>query len=125
MNSELKPTPGELKILRVLWDEGPSTVRAVHELLHGPEGRGYTTTLKQMQVMEQKGLVRRDTSQRSHIYAAVLEQDRVQRDLVNDLVQSAFGGSAEKLMVHLANSEASDEMLAEIQTLIEQKEQEK
>jgi predicted transcriptional regulator len=127
MNTDagLKPTPGELKILRILWTEGPSTVRNVHHLLHESEGRGYTTTLKQLQVMEQKGLVRRDTTHRSHIYAAVIEQHQVQQHLVDELIKSAFGGSAKRLMVHLAESEASADMLAEVQRLIEAKERQK
>lgn len=121
-NKDLKPTQGELKILHILWEQGASTVREVHRLLHEPEGRSYTTTLKQLQVMEQKGLVRRDTSQRSHVYSAAMAQQQAQRRLVDDLVETVFGGSAERLMVHLLESKRSGQMLEEVQRLIEAKE---
>ena len=93
-----RPTDSELAILRVLWDRGPSTVRTVHEALAGARETGYTTTLKLMQIMVAKGLVRRNESERTHVYTARLTQDQTQRQLVADLVQRAFGGSAAALM---------------------------
>src|SRR5262245_12806184 len=86
-----RPTDAELAILRVLWSRGPSTVREVHEALQ--DGSGYTTVLKLMQIMAEKGLVVRDESERAHVYSAKLTQERTQRQLVQDLVERAFGGS--------------------------------
>jgi predicted transcriptional regulator len=92
-----RPTESELAILRVLWAHGPSTVRQVHERLEG-RGVGYTTTLKLMQIMADKGLVGRDESARTHVYTARVSEDRTQRQLVRDLVERAFGGSAAALV---------------------------
>src|SRR5689334_19153581 len=86
-----RPTDAELAILRVLWDRGPSTVRAVHEALTDARETGYTTSLKLMQIMAEKGLVTRDESSRTHIYSARLTQDQTQRQLIADLVDRAFG----------------------------------
>jgi BlaI family transcriptional regulator, penicillinase repressor len=112
-----KPTDAELAILRVLWVRGPSTVRQVAEAL----GRrtGYTTTLKLLQIMTEKRLVRRDESSRTHVYAAASTQDRTERQLVGDLLDRVFGGSAAKLVVQaLATSKATPEELDEIRKLI-------
>ena len=114
-----RPTDAELAILRVLWERGPSTVRQVHEALAEARETGYTTTLKLMQIMAEKGLVTRDESQRTHVYAARLTRDATQRQLVNDLVDRAFGGSAAPLVLQaLSEHPASAEELAEIQKLI-------
>src|SRR6266487_6305470 len=94
------PTNAELEILRVLWQHGPSTVRDVHESLDHAKPVGYTTVLKLLQIMVEKGLVRRDASTRSHIYAVVASEAATQRRLVTDLVKRAFGGSTLGLVLH-------------------------
>lgn len=114
-----RPTEGELAILRVLWDRGPSTVRDVTEALH-ERGTGYTTALKLMQIMTDKGLVRRDESRRTHVYEAVAPAEETQRQLVGDLLERAFGGSARQLVLQaLSSKKASRADLAEIRKLID------
>lgn len=115
-----RPTDGELAILRVLWERGPSTVREVQQALGESVPPGYTTVLKTMQIMLAKGIVERDDSSRSHIYRARLTQDKTQRQLVHDLLERAFGGSARKLVMQaLAAKQASPEELAEIRNLLD------
>jgi predicted transcriptional regulator len=115
-----RPTESELAILRVLWTNGPSTVRQVNETLSASRDTGYTTTLKLMQIMAEKGLVTRDERDRSHVYSAKLSQDQTQRQLVTDLVNRAFGGSAAALVLQaLSSHHASSEELGEIQRLID------
>jgi predicted transcriptional regulator len=115
-----RPTDSELAILRVLWDRGPSTVRDVHEALADRE-TGYTTTLKLMQIMAEKGLVSRDESSRTHVYAPKLSQAKTQRQLVSDLIERAFGGSASALVLQaLSARPASPDELRQIQELIDQ-----
>jgi predicted transcriptional regulator len=112
-----KPTDSELAILAVLWDAGPSTVRQVHDALQGDTG--YTTVLKMLQIMTEKGLVERDESQRSHIYRARIPQEQTQAQLVTDLLHKAFGGSAASLaMSALSQKPASADELAEIRKLL-------
>ena len=112
-----KPTDAELGILRVLWSRGPSTVRQVAEVL-GREA-GYTTVLKLLQIMTEKRLVVRDEAERTHIYEAAYTQDQTQRQLVTDLLDRAFAGSAAKLVLQaLAASKTSPEELAEIKKLL-------
>ena len=112
-----KPTDAELGILRVLWSRGPSTVRQVAEAL-GREA-GYTTVLKLLQIMTEKGLVVRDEGARTHVYEAAYTQDQTQRQLVTDLLDRAFAGSAAKLVLQaLAASKTSPEELAEIKKLL-------
>jgi BlaI family penicillinase repressor len=119
--SPLRPTEAELEILRVLWERGPSTVRQVHESLATQRETGYTTTLKLMQIMADKGLVTRDESSRTHIYASRVSQETTQRQLVNDLVERAFGGSATELVLRaLSSHRATDDELREIRRLIEE-----
>lgn len=114
-----KPTEAELDILSVLWERGPCTVREVHEALYRDEGAGYTTALKLLQVMHQKGLVQRDDSQRAHVYRAVASKERTQNRFLSDLVQRVFDGSASQLVLHaLGNSRTSREELAEIRALL-------
>ena len=115
-----RPTDAELAILRVLWERGPATVRQVHEALADRE-TGYTTTLKLMQIMADKGLVTRDESARTHVYAARVSQEQTQRQLVNDLVDRAFGGSAAELVLRaLSDARTSAEELREIRRLIDE-----
>ena len=116
-----KPTDAELAILRVLWERGPSTVRQVHEVLASRERpTAYTTALKLMQIMTEKGLVRRDESERTHVYHARLTEEQTQRQLVRDLLERAFGGSSSKLVLQALNAKrATPEELGEIRKLIE------
>lgn len=121
-----RPTDAELAILRVLWERGPSTVRQVHDSLSGARETGYTTSLKLLQIMAEKGLVTRDESTRTHVYAAKLTRGETQRQLVSDLVDRAFGGSAAALVMQALNSRTtSPEEIAEIQQLIHRYSQER
>jgi BlaI family transcriptional regulator, penicillinase repressor len=123
--SSPKPTEAELAILNVLWKLGPSTVRAVHEELNQTQEQesGYTTTLKLLQIMTEKGLVKRDESQRSHVYEPLFTEQQVQRQLVGHLLERAFGGSAKKLVMQaLSGKKASREEIAEIRKLLDEME---
>lgn len=114
------PTDAELALLHVLWSRGPATVRAVHEALAPSHEVGYTTVLKLLQIMAEKGLVSRDTSQRAHVYEAAVGQEAVQQDLVRALLERAFGGSAEKLVLRaLSVKGTSAEELDEIRALLD------
>ena len=116
-----RPTDAELAILRVLWERGPSTVRQVHEVVASGRSLAYTTTLKLLQIMTDKGLVTRQEHDRSHVYEARLLQADAQRLLVGDLLDRAFGGSAATLVMQaLAAGRASDEELQQIRKLIEE-----
>ena len=120
-----RPTEAELAILRVLWSEGPCTVRQIQEVLVRRQRTGYTTVLKLLQIMTEKGLVLRDESKRSHVYRAATSEARTQKQLVGDLLERAFGGSALKLVMQaLASTRTSTEELTEIRTLIERLERE-
>jgi len=116
-----RPTDAELAILRVLWERGPSTVRQVHEVLVVRVGQtAYTTALKLLQIMTEKGLVRRDDTDRSHVYSPRLSEEQTQRQLVRDLLDRAFGGSSSKLVLQALNARrATPEELGEIRKLIE------
>ena len=110
-----RPTDAELEILGVLWQRGPSTVRDVHNVLGQTKQTGYTTILKLMQIMTEKGLVRRNEDQRAHVYEAWAPQDQTQKQLVRDLVDRAFNGSATKLVMQaLSARKASAKELAQI-----------
>ena len=114
-----RPTDAELAILHVLWERGPSTVRQVFEALVGARETGYTTTLKLMQIMAEKGLVRRDESARTHIYSARVSRDKTQQHLVRDLLDRAFGGSAATLVMQaLSSHPTSAEERRDIEQLI-------
>ena len=114
-----KPTDGELEILAVLWERGPSTVREVQETLSGAKQVGYTTVLKLMQIMYDKGLLTRDESQRTHVYRAAARKETTQRQLIRDLMARAFNGSSEQLVLQaLSAQRASKEDLAKIRRLI-------
>lgn len=125
MNPSLpKPTPAETEILNVLWDLGSGTVRQVHNVLADQRPTGYTTVLKLLQIMADKGLVRReDGDGRAHIYTPTLERDLAQRQMVRDLVDRLFGGSATQLVLQaLEERPASEEELREIRQLIDRRE---
>jgi predicted transcriptional regulator len=116
-----KPTPAELEILRVLWQRGASTVREVHTTLCAERTTGYTTVLKLLQIMAEKRLVTRDEGQRAHVYSARLPQDQTQRQLVRDLLERAFGGSAEGLVMQaLAAKKVPAAELARIRALLDE-----
>ncbi len=121
-NTVPRPTDAELEILRVLWHRGPSTVREVHDVLGERKDTSYNTTLKLMQIMSKKGILRRDRSTRPQIYRPAVPEERMQRRLVSDLLDRAFGGSARKLVAALTSTDISDEELAEIRRLVEEAE---
>jgi predicted transcriptional regulator len=115
-----RPTDAELAILRILWERGPSTVRQVHDILGRDRQAAYTTALKLLQIMTEKGLVERDERDRTHIYRARLSEETTQRQLVRDLVDRAFGGSSSKLVMQaLASKRASAEELRDIRKAID------
>lgn len=108
-HTNIKPTEGELEILQVLWKNGNCTVREVHEALNKKDA-GYTTTLKMMQIMHEKGLVDRDTSSKTHIYRSITNQEKTQQQLVNKMIDNVFNGSAARLVMQaLGNKSASQE----------------
>lgn len=114
-----RPTDAELAILRVIWQHGPSTVGAIREVLDAARPTRYTTVLKFLQIMTTKGLVRREESGRSHIYHAVYSETRTQRQLLRDLLDRAFGGSADALVMQaLATTRASAAELKAVETLL-------
>ena len=118
-----RPTDTELAILRVLWTRGPSTVRDVHDALSASHETGYTTILKLMQIMTEKGLVVRDESQRAHVYEARASEQRTQRQLLADLVDRAFGGSPAKLVMQaLSGRKATSEELNAIREMLDEME---
>lgn len=115
-----KPTEAELAILQVLWDQGPSTVRQIQDVLEKDRGTGYTTTLKLMQIMFEKGLLTRDESQRSHIYSAAASRSKTQKMIVGKMIDQWFDGSARQLVVQaLASRKSSPEELAQIRELLD------
>lgn len=114
-----KPTGAELAILGVLWRRGPSTVRQVHEALNAVKETGYTTVLKFMQIMHEKGLLSRDETPYAHVYQARLPQEEAQRTLVADLLDRAFEGSMSSLVLQaLSSRKATPEELAEIHKIL-------
>lgn len=119
MAAATKPTSAELEILAVLWDHNPATVREVHKLLNARKPTKYTTVLKFLQIMHEKGLVKRDEKAKAHVYRPVQTQRQTQKTLVGDLLDRAFRGSALKLVQHVLETKpASREELAEIRRII-------
>jgi BlaI family transcriptional regulator, penicillinase repressor len=116
-----RPTDAELEILTVLWSRGPATVREVHEAIAVRKPTQYTTVLKMLQIMAEKGLVRRNEKQRAHIYEAARPQEWTQRQLAGDLLQRAFNGSARSLLIGaLSTRKASKEELSELRRLLDE-----
>ena len=114
------PTDGEMAILRILWANGPSTVRDVHEAMLPERDVGYTTVLKMLQIMRQKGIVSREDARRPHIYAAVQEPAEVQDGLVQALIRKAFGGSSSRLVMRALSAKApSADELRDIRALLD------
>jgi len=119
MNKQIKPTEGELEILQVLWQKGKATVRDVHETILLTKDAGYTTTLKLMQIMFEKGLVKRDDSAKTHIYQANVSKEKTQNQFVGKMINSLFGGSTTQLVMQaLGNQTPCKEELDEIQQLL-------
>jgi BlaI family penicillinase repressor len=116
-----KPTTSELEILHVLWARGPSTVREVHEALSEQKSLGYTTVLKLLQIMTAKGTVRRNEDQRAHVYEACQPATETKRQLVSDVLQRVFEGSASELMIHaLEGRRTSKKELEELRRLLDE-----
>jgi len=118
----IEPTRAELEILQLVWEHGPSTVRQIHDELSRRRKTGYTTTLKLMQIMAQKGLVSRDESQKTHVYRAAIAKANTERRLVRDVLDRVFGGSAERLVMRaLEEKDIAPDELARIQELLDRK----
>ncbi|MEA5444476.1 BlaI/MecI/CopY family transcriptional regulator [Gammaproteobacteria bacterium AB-CW1] len=120
MHVSKPPTRSELKILQYLWDHGPSTVRAVYEAIGASSGLSYTTILKQMQIMNDKGLVTRETSSRAHLYEAVTGRDETQQDMLDDFMTRVYQGSASRMVLQALGMSrpASEEELEEIENMV-------
>ena len=115
----IKPTQSELEILQILWTKGVATVREVHEELLKTKDAGYTTTLKLMQIMNEKGLVKRDDSMRTHVYQASVTKEKTQKHLLSKMIDSLFGGSTTQLVIQaLGDGNSSPEELEKIQALL-------
>lgn len=128
MVNDIRPTDAELEILQILWKKGPSTVREINDLLSNDQDKsiGYTTTLKIMQIMFEKGLLKRDDSQRTHIYSPAVREGKVQSALLDRFLNAAYKGSASKLALQLlGNHKTTPEELAAIKALIDQLEKNK
>lgn len=116
-----QPTQAELEVLRILWDFGPATVRDVHEKISPSGETGYTTTLKTMQNMHEKGFLEREPSGRSHIYKSSLKEEDLQQTLLGGFLKIAFGGSAKKLVLQaLGNHKTTNEEISEIRKLLDE-----
>jgi BlaI family penicillinase repressor len=119
ISKTIKPTESELEILQILWQRGLATVREVHEELAKTKDVGYTTTLKLMQIMHEKGLVKRDESMRTHVYQPAVNKEKTQKHLLNKMIDSLFGGSSTQLVLQaLGEQNASPEELEQIQKLL-------
>lgn len=118
-NQSQKPTEAELEILQVLWQNGPSTVRFVHEVLSQSKDAGYTTTLKLMQIMADKGILKADKTSKSHIFKPLVSEEATQRHLLDRFLDTTFRGSASKLVMQaLGSQRTSKEELDEIRNLL-------
>jgi predicted transcriptional regulator len=121
--SPVRPTKLELRILKVLWDAGPSSVRDVQAVLNGEKPTGYTTVLKMLQIMTEKGLVDRDEAVRPQLYRAKAPQAHTQRQLLRDLIQRAYGGSVKALVMQaLGTTKTSPQTLQAIEQLLDKTE---
>ncbi|MBL7732088.1 MAG: BlaI/MecI/CopY family transcriptional regulator [Chitinophagaceae bacterium] len=118
----IRPTESELEILQILWTKGIATVREVHEELSQTKEAGYTTTLKLMQIMHEKGIVKRDDSMRTHVYQAAVNKEKTQKHLLGKMIDSLFGGSPTQLVIQALGDEkhkASKEDIEKIQALLD------
>ncbi len=120
-NDHLKPTDSELEILNILWEKGACTVREVHEVLEKSKDSGYTTTLKLMQIMHDKNLLKRDATNKSHVYTANVSQEKTQGQLVKRMIENVFNGSASQLVMQaLGHHKSSNDELQEIKRYLEE-----
>ena len=122
MTKYIKPTESELEILQILWERGLATVRDVHEGLSKTKDVGYTTTLKLMQIMHEKGLVKRDESMRTHIYQASVNKEKTQKHILGKMIDSLFGGSSTQLVLQAlgtSDTKVTPEELEKIQALLD------
>lgn len=123
MNKHIKPTESELEILGILWERGASTVREVHEILEQSKEAGYTTTLKLMQIMHEKGLLTRDASAKTHIYEAAVSRENTQQQLLNKMIDTVYNGSATQLVMQaLGHHRSSPEELEQIRKYLNEME---
>jgi BlaI family transcriptional regulator, penicillinase repressor len=123
MDSEkiFQPTESELEILQVLWEKGEATVREVHEVLELTRDIGYTTTLKTMQIMTEKGLLGRDTRTRTHVYKPLVTREKTQKQFLNKMIDGLFKGSASRMVIGALDGESlSSEELRELQDYLKQ-----
>jgi BlaI family transcriptional regulator, penicillinase repressor len=126
METFQKPTESELEILKILWQMGRATVKQVNEEINQTKETGYTTTLKIMQIMFEKGLVSRNTDGKQHVFEAIVGEEETQKSLLNRFIDSTFQGNAMSLVMQaLGNHHASEEELSELKKLIQQLEQDK
>jgi BlaI family penicillinase repressor len=117
---EIKPTESELEILQIIWEKGQCTVRDVHEVLEKTKDAGYTTTLKLMQIMHDKGLVERDTTAKTHLYKALITREQAQTTALNKIISTVFNGSPSQLVMQvLSNKQASKEELDLIKNFLD------
>ena len=120
MNKTIRPTESELDILSILWEKDSATVREVHEVVQKTKDVGYTTTLKLMQIMNEKGLVTRNVSSKTHIYTPNLKREKAQEQFVGKMIQTLFSGSTSQLVMQaLGKHKPSDSDLAEIKSMIQ------
>ena len=120
MSKLLKPTESELEILSILWEKGTATVREVHEVVNKTKDVGYTTTLKLMQIMNEKGLVTRNETAKTHIYIPSLQKEKAQEQFLGKMIQTLFSGSTSQLVMQaLGKHKPSDSDLAEIKSMIQ------
>lgn len=123
MNKHIKPTESELEILGILWERGASTVREVHEILEQSKEAGYTTTLKLMQIMHEKGILSRDASAKTHIYKASISRENTQQQLLNKMIDTVYNGSATQLVMQaLGHHRSSQEELDQIRQYLNEME---
>jgi len=123
MSKQNKPTQAELEILSVIWERETATVREVHEVINARKPTGYTTVLKLLQLMDEKGLVERDKANRAHIYRAKIKQNETGKQMLSDVLQKVFGGSALKLVQQVLETETTTaEDLKEIRKMIQEAE---
>lgn len=121
MENKIKPTESEMEILQILWEKESCTVRDVHEILEKNKDAGYTTTLKLMQIMHEKGLVDRDTSSKTHIYRPLVNQQKTEQHLVRKMIDNVFNGSASRMVMQaLGNHNASDDEIESIKKYLDE-----
>ncbi len=118
-----KPTESEMEILQVLWEKGPSTVREIHDIFSQTKETGYTTTLKLMQIMNEKGLLNRNDDSKTHIYTSAVKKESIQKQAVSKMINGLFKGSPAKLVMHaLGNHRASKQEILEIKKYLDEME---